>query len=505
MGRSRSNLTRIATAFAALALAAAPVFATRAQDEGPGGVSAPPAPATPRSVKFPQPVEKTLANGLRVIAVERQGMPLVTAELAFRSGAETDPADLAGLADFTASLLTKGTKKRSAPEIAEAMEALGGSLNASAGWDVSNVNTTVMSSKIEPALEILADVVRNPTFQEEEIERYRTQATDDLNVALSRPGSLARFVAARVVYGDAPYGHTSGGTPESLARIKRDDIVKMHATYFRPDNAIFVIGGDIAPDQAFKVADKLFGDWAKPSSAIPATAPLPSDFAAKAKSRVLVIDKPDAGQAAVLLVRPGIRRSDPQYYPGIVANGVLGGGYSARLNYEIRIKRGLSYGAGSGLDARRDVGLFVASTQTKNESGAEVAGLLVSELRRLGSEDVPAVELTPRQATLTGNFARNLETTGGLVGQIATFAAQGLPLDTVNDYIASVQKVSAADVKSFADKRLSSASSSLVIVGDASKFLDALKKEFPSVEVIPVDDLDLNTAALRKPAAAAKK
>ncbi len=489
-----------AATLAAIAFSLAPASARpfTQQADGPGGLTAPPPPAAPRSVRFPKPVEKTLKNGLRVVVVERKGTPLVSAELLIRSGGETDPANLAGLADVTGELLTKGTAKRSAPQIAQEMEALGGSIESGAGWDNSSVDVTVMSTKIEPALDILADVVRNPSFKDDELERYRGQALDDLTVSLGQPGFVARNVAARVVYGDAPYGHPLSGTPESLPRITRDDIVRMHQTYYRPDNAIFVIGGDIATEAAFKLAERLFGDWAKPASAIPTTPALAKDFDTSAKPRVVVVDKPDAGQAAVVLVRPSIRRSDPDYFSGIVANGVLGGGYSARLNLEIRIKRGLSYGARSGLDVRRDVGAFSASTQTKNESGAEVASLLLGELKRLGGEAIPGEELTPRQSTLTGNFARNLETTNGLVGQVAVFALYGLDLDTANTYIDAVQKVTAADAQAFAAKRLAVGSASIVIVGNASAFLDALKKQFPNVEVIPVADLDLNSASLKK-------
>lgn len=484
---------------AALALAVGP-FAARAQkDPGPGGLSSPPQAGPPRSVKFPEPREKTLPNGLRVIAIERKGLPLVTAELAIASGAETDPPLLAGLADFTAALLTKGTKTRTAPEIAAAIEALGGSLDATADWDMSAVSTTVMASKLDRAAEILADVVRRPTFAAEEVERYRSQALDDLDVELSRPGSVARFVAARLLYGDAPYGHPAEGTPESLARVARADVAAMHAAHYRPANAVFLVGGDISAEAVFELAERRFGDWTNPATALPRTPRLPVDFAAATEGRVLVVDKPDAGQAAVVLVRPGIRRTDPQYYPGLVANSVLGGGYSARLNYEIRIKRGLSYGASSRLDARRDVGPFLASTQTRNDAGAEVAGLLLQELERLGQADVAAAELGPRQAALTGNFARRLETTRGLVAEIAGFAVHGLPLDTANAFIPGVQGVSAADVKAFARSRLDPRGASLVLVGDAGKFLAPLEKAFSTVDVIRAADLDLDSATLRKP------
>lgn len=486
---------RSAAACAALAVLAS---SSSVLAQGPGGLTAPPAPAAPRSVQFPQPVERTLPNGLRVIVVTRAGIPVVAAQLSIRSGGEVDPKDMSGVADFTASLLTKGTQKRTAPQIAEAMEALGGSIGSAAAWDSSSVSVAVMSAQASQAMAIMADVVRNPVFADEEIERYRTQVLDDLSVNLSQPGTMARFVASRVVFGDGPYGHPLSGTPETVARIKRDDVVRVHQTYYRPDNAILVIGGDIKPNVAFRVAAQLFGDWKRPKTALPAVNDAAAPVSAGKAGRVVVIDKPDAGQTAVTLVRPGIRRADPEYFTGIVANTVLGGGYSARLNQEVRIKRGLSYGAGSNLAARRSIGPFSASTQTKNESGAEVASLLLSELRRLAATPVPVEEMTPRKATLSGNFARALETTAGLVGQISDFALLGVSLNSANVYVASVGKVSGAEVAKFAGSRLAADGASLVLVGNASKFLDALKKDFPNVEVIPEAELDLNSASLRK-------
>ena len=359
------------TIFVALSLCA---LSVAAQEPG----ATPPPPATPRSPQIPRPVERTLANGLRVIVVERKNMPLVSAALYIKNGGEIDPPQLSGVADMTASLLTKGTDRHSAPEIAEAIEALGGALDSGAGWDRSTASVGVMSTRFAPALSILAEVVRRPTFKDEEIERLRQQYLDDLQVALGDPGQLARYVTQRVVFGDAPYGHPLSGTPESIARIKRADIVKLHATYYRPDNAILVIGGDITPAAAFQLATRNFGNWLKPRTPLlPAPASKLDALGAKpANARVIVIDKPDAGQAAVFVARTGLRRTDPDYFRGIVANSVLNG-YSGRLNQEIRIKRGLSYGAGSSLDVRRDVGPFSASAQTKNESGAVVADLLL--------------------------------------------------------------------------------------------------------------------------------
>ncbi|HEX8889829.1 MAG TPA: pitrilysin family protein [Pyrinomonadaceae bacterium] len=475
-----------------LSFAATPTFAQQ---------ETPPPPAAPRSPVLPVPVEKVMTNGLRVIVVERTtakgGMPLVSAQLFIKNGGEVDPSNLSGLANLTAALLTEGTATRTAPQIAQAIEALGGSLDARARWDASSVNLTIMSSKLTPALAILADVVRHPAFKDEEIERQRQQLLDQLSVALRQPGALANAVASRVLFGETPYGHLLTGTPETIKRITRDDIVKFHATYYRPDNAVLVIGGDIKAADAFKLAEKLFGDWQKTPGMIPTVNTSAREAITKFKPRVLVIDKPDAGQAAVLLVRPGLPRKDPDYFRAVVTNAVLSG-FSGRLNQEIRIKRGLSYGARSVLETRRDIGPFIASAQTKNQTGAEVASLLMSELKRLSDEPVNDTELTPRKATLIGGFGSSLETNAGLVGQVAALALNNLNLDEINHYIANVQGVTAGDIQKFAGARLGTDASSIVIVGNASAFLDSLRKQFPNVEVIREADLDLNSPTLRK-------
>jgi zinc protease len=458
----------------------------------------PPPPAAPRSPTVPKPVERTLKNGLRVIVVENHATPLVAAQLTIKNGGEVDPASLSGVADITSSLLTKGTKTRTAPQIAQEIEALGGQLNSNAGWDASRASVNVISSKTEPAMTILADVVRNPVFQDEEIERLRQQYLDNLSVGMNSPGTLASWVASRVVFGDNAYGHPVSGTPESIARIKREDITSLHATYYRPDNAMLVIGGDIKADDAFKLAERLFGDWAKPSTPLPASS-AKSMTASSGKQRIVVVDMPGAGQAAVVFARRGIARTDPDYFSGIVANSILSG-YSGRLNQEIRIKRGLSYGARSSLDVRRDVGPFVASAQTKNQSGAEVASLLVGELTRLSSESVSATELTPRKAVLIGGFGRSLETTEGMVAQIASLALYGLDLAEINNYINNVQAVTPAGIQKFAGARLGVSDANIIIVGDAKDFIEPLRKQFPNVEVIKRDELDLNNGTLHKAA-----
>ncbi|MDT5158413.1 MAG: zinc protease [Acidobacteriota bacterium] len=501
---------RLAALVCVVLLASAGVLAAsdaRAQTAGaPVPQETPPPPAAPRSVNVPKPVERTLKNGLRVIVIENHNTPLVGAQLMVKNGGEVDPASLSGVADMTAELLTKGTKTRTAPQIAQEIEALGGVISTGASWDAAHATVNVISSKTEPAMSILADVVRNPVFNDEEIERLRQQYLDSLSVGMNSPGTLASWVASRVVFGDTPYGHPVSGTTESLQRIKREDVAALHSMYYRPDNAILVIGGDIKAADAFALTEKLFGDWAKPSTALPSAQSKASDATAAGKGdqRVVVVDMPGAGQAAVLFARRGIARTDPDFYTGLVANSVLSG-YSGRLNQEIRIKRGLSYGARSSLDTRREIGPYVASAQTKNESGAEVASLLLTELTRLSNEAVTETELTPRKAVLIGGFGRSLETTEGLVGQIASLALYGLSLDEINHYITSVQSVTPAQIQKFAGSRLGVKDASIIIVGDAKNFIEPLRKQFPNVEIIKRDELDLNTGTLHKAAGGAAK
>ena len=464
-------------------LAALPLFAQQVT---------PPAPSAPRDPKLPVPVEKTLDNGLRVIVVPKHDIPLVAARLMIKAGGATDPRDKAGLAELTATVLTKGTKTKSAEQIARGVEALGATLVPGASWDSTDVDLSVMSSNLPKAMEYVGDVVRNATFAKDEFEREQAQTIDALQVDLRQPRSVAGAVASRLIYGEAPYGATLSGTPASVAKIKREDLSAFHKRWYVPQNAVLVIAGDIKADAAFTLAQNVFGTWARGTGdyARIATTPKPGE------PRVVVIDMPEAGQAAVVVGRQGINRRDPAYMNALVLNSILGGGYSSRLNQEIRIKRGLSYGAGSSFEPRMDVGPFTARTETKHESAAEVVGIMTGELSRLSASDVPETELTPRKAALIGGFAQSLETTSGLVNRISALALHGLPLSEINRYISGVQAVTAEQVRKFASSNVAD-DLNVVVVGDAQKFIEPLRKQYGEVEVIKFEELDLNSATLR--------
>ncbi|MDB5687301.1 MAG: peptidase [Rhizorhabdus sp.] len=454
---------------------------------------APPAAGAPIAAAVPAPSEVTLANGLRVIVVEKHDLPLLTVSLVAPGGGAADPADRAGLGSFAAGLLTKGTKTRSATRIAAEIEALGGSIDSDADWDGASIDITVKADQAKPALAILADVARNPAFAPEEIERARAQTIDDVSVTLKDPAKLAGLVASRAVFGTAPYGHVLSGTPASLKAIGAADIAAAYRATWRPDQAALVLVGDITPAVTKALAEANFDDWKAPAAS-PASVATPASYPVP---RVIVVDMPDAGQAGVVIARPGITRRDPLFYPASVANTILGGGYSSRLNQEIRIKRGLAYGAGSALTARRLPGSVSARTQTKNPSAAEAVSIMIAEMKRLGDRPVAASELETRKAVLIGNFGRATETTDDIADMLGDYVVQNVPLSELARFTPSVAAVDPDAVQAAAAKLLDPGQASIVVVGDAKLFVDALREAYPKLELIPVAALKLDKVGLR--------
>jgi zinc protease len=452
----------------------------------------PPAPGAAVSAKLPASKERTLANGLRVIVASKRDVPLISAELRVLSGASGDPTSKGGLASLAADVLTKGTKTRSATEIARQIESLGASLSASAGADSSGVSLESRADRISDAMTVMADVVRNPAFAPAEVERQRQQTLDGLQVALRQPGTVARYAMSRLLFGLGPYGSVS--SPVSVAAIKPEDLAAFHATHWRPDNALLVITGDISEADGFKLAETQFGDWPQPKN--PTGTDPDATMAAKG-TKAIVIDLPKSGQAAVSFGMRGISRSDDDYFPAVVVNSLLGGGYSSRLNQEIRIKRGLSYGAGSSLSARVAPGPIVAIAQTRNDAAVQVVDLMALELQRLGQAPATAAELGARQANLIGSFGREVETASGLSDELAELAAFGLPLSKLSTYVADVSAVTPDQAKAAAARLYNPKNANLVVVGDGAVFFNALKKKRPDLQRIPIDKLNLDSATLQ--------
>ena len=466
-----------------------------------------PKPGPAPNVSLPAVKETSLKNGLRVAVVEKRNVPIVTVQLLFPIGADAELMEEAGLANLTASMLTKGTKTRSATQIAEEIEFLGGAINSGAGWNNSAITVSVTSDKLDQAMAILADVALNPTFPQDELDLLKTQEIDGLTYNLTQPGFLSNYVAS--VYSLAE--HPAGGTLASLNAIGRAQVESFYKRYFIPRDTVLIFAGDITAERANQYANKLFGTWKGDFERreiivqLDEAPPTPEDTSKNKEllGRILVVDLPNSGQASVSYVKavPQGRvaadekgGANSQYYHASLLNSLLGGGYSSRLNQEIRIKRGLSYGAGSSFGWRYHDANFSTRTQTKNESAPEVAEIVLAEIKRLATEEsIAATELDPRKSVLTGGFARSIETTGGLVNALADLYTFGIPASEMNSYMQKVEAVSDKQIHAFAGKELFGGD--LIIVGDYSVFKDDLAKRFPNAKptVISAAQLDITT------------
>lgn len=457
---------------------------------------APPAPGPVPAVERAPLIQTTLGNGIKLVTTQTGDIPLATMTVVLPGGTSADPAGKAGLAEMTAGLVDKGTAMRSAEQIAQTLESLGATLSASAGADGTLVSLTAPADNLMAAGEVMSDVIRNAAFPQSELDRERKRAIDGLQVDMKDPGSLAGIIASPVMYGSAAYGGAT--TAESLTRLTQDDLASFRSTWWHPAAAQIVVSGGIAPERAKEVAGALFGDW---QSDRPAPTPIADPSGPAPTPRILVIDMPEAGQAAVLAGVRAISRSDADYYPLMLANTVLGSGSNGRLFEEVRTKRALSYGSYSSFGARAGQALLTANAQTKNETADEVAEVILEQFELLGTAPLEEDALQKRRLFLGGSYARALETSSGFNGIVAGLLQQGIAPEEAAMLAERLQAVSPEAALEVSRRIVRPENASLIIVGNAAEFLDDLRENHPDVEVIPVSELDLNSPTLRKPAA----
>lgn len=461
------------------------------------GVDEPPVPGQPRPLVLPAFEETTLANGVRVIVAPRHELPLVSVVLHLRPGNAADPAGREGLTSLTAQLRAKGASRGGravgATELARQAEALGGTLNVGSSWGGQSVDMTVATSKLDAATALVVDVARRPLLAADELERLRTQVADSLKFPLSDPMALAGMVAKRSAWGSSAYGGTT--TPASLARITLADVQGLQQRLARPDQATLVMAGDVTLAQARALAERLLGDWQTPhDAALAARAEPPSP---QLPATVLV-NLPGAGQSGVVVSAESVPVDAPDRRVAQVATAVLGGGYSARLSTEIRIRRGLSYGAYASADQQRPGGFVFASAQTKNPSAAEVVKLMREAMLQLGREAPPADELAARQASLVGGFSRHIETTAGLAATVLGEVERNRPLSGLREVAPAIQAVTAEQVRDFAQRHWRDASVRAVVVGDLTAAGESLQALDPQALRLEAPALDLSSPTLGK-------
>jgi zinc protease len=471
------------------------VSASSAQSSWPS--ERPPRPLQAREVKFPPYEIRTLTNGLQVIVVLHHEQPAVSVRLIVRAGGALDPQDKPGVASLAATLLDQGTTTRTAQEIANAVDSVGGALGTGAGTDLSYINAVFMKDSFETALMLIADLARNPAYRPEEIERQRQQILSALQVSYDDPDYVASTVFDRLVYGFHPYGKPDSGTPESIAKITRDDLAAFHRAYFAPNNAILAIVGDLTADEAFAAAGRTFGDWPR-NDAIQVLAPVDPPPPTR---RVVVVDRPGAVQTEIRVGHLALPRKHPDYTAMDLASKILGGEGSNRLHRVLRSERGLTYGASAEFETLKFAGDLVAETDTRSEATGQVLRLIVDEFWKVQRDRVGTGELRGAQDYLAGSFPLTIETPSAIALQVLNAVFFGLDLHELETFRERVNAVTPDDIQRVARAYLRPDRLSIVLVGDASKFVSQLPAAgFPQFERVPISELDLTTANFRRQA-----
>jgi zinc protease len=466
-----------------------------AQDPAPGWPSErPPRPLQAREVKFPPYQIRTLANGLRVVAVSQHEQPAITMRLLVAAGAVQDPEGKAGLAGLVSKLLDQGSTSRSAQQVADQIDSIGGALGTGSGSDLSFANAVVMKDSFGPALELLVDVVRNPAFSPDEIDRQKEQAISSLQVSANDPDYVASVLFGRLVYGFHPYGLPGSGTAESLGAITRDDLVAFHRRFFVPNNMILGIVGDATSDEAFAAAERVFGTWSRGELpvAVRTEPPMPT-------RRIVVVDKPDAVQTEIRVGQLAIPRKHPDYLAFDLAVKILGGEGANRLHRVLRSERGLTYGAEAETDAMKQAGDYVAETDTRTETTGEALRLMLDEFGKIQRQRPFERELADAQAYLAGSFPLTIETPNQIATQVLNSVFYELPLEEIGTFRERVQAITPDEILRVSQRYIRPERLSIVLVGNARALVNQLREVgLTEFEVIPIEQLDLMSGTLKR-------
>ncbi len=405
-----------------------------------------------------------MPNGLTVLVAERHNLPIVTFSLLIKASPFDEDEDKAGLASLTAELLTEGTKKRKAGDISEEIEFIGASLDSSANSDFTSITLSVLKKDLEKGFDILSDILLHPTFPEEEINRKKAMIKGNLKQFEEDPSFVADRAFRRAVYGNHPYGRLVTGTENTIDRIKREDLIEFHSTYYRPNNTILSVAGDVTENEVKELFDRYLHQWHH--SKIPDKK---STRDVKSKERVILIDK-DLTQANIIIGHKGLKREDPDYYTVSVMNYILGGGgFSSRLMQRVRDEMGLAYDIHSLFDARKEGGFFYVKVQTKNDSASKVIEEILEAFKRIRAEAVSDQEIEDAKAYLTGSFPRRLDTNRKIADLLVAMEFYNLGLDYINKYPELIKSITKDDIIKVAKKYINLEDLVFVVVAKQSE------------------------------------
>jgi zinc protease len=454
----------------------------------------PPAVPPPKPITLPEPVVRQLSNGLKVMVIERHSLPILDLHLVVKAGAEADPQDLPGTAQMVAALLSQGTERRSAQQIAETIDSVGGTIETEAGWDNSFASLTVTSDRAEFAFDLLADIVLRPAFKAAEIERKRKQTLSALEISNGDPAYLADTTFTRMVNLGTPYGHPPDGTLDAVRRLTPADLRNFYAHNYRPSNTILAVIGDISPEESVRLAEKVFGEWAAGATG---ERELTSRPAARAK-QVIVVDKPDAVQTEIRIGNLAIQRDSPDYDALTIANQILGGPAANRLFRALRSREGLTYGASSDLVAHRTLGSWEAKTSTRTSETIKTAQVMLDQMKQLRDHPISEQELETAKSYMIGHQALEFESAESVATQFLELMVYNLPIDTWGRFPERIRRFTNQEVWERTRQYLDPDRALILLVGNAAAFKKDLKKLGPA-RLIPLRSLDFASESLEKP------
>ncbi len=455
----------LARAFAVIALTTS-MLAAQNLDRTKAPAS-PPIPA----FKLPPVYETKLPNGLSVVLVEDARFPLVTARLNFQAGLKFDPKDMPGLAEAVASLLNEGTKTRTARQISEDSDALGGSLGASAGPDALTVTGSALAENLAKLLVLMADISIHATFPQNEVNLHKQNRLQSLQAERSQPAFLAEEKILQVVYGSSSYAHI-GPTAESIQKLDAKALATYRDTYLVPNNATLLLLGKLpARAELMQTIAQQFGAW--PRKDIPAAPKM--DLPAP-RRQIVLVDRPGSVQADIHVGRLGPTRVTSEYFPLTVGNNILGGGTNSRMFKDIRERDGYAYDAHSEYGTNRDAALISAVTEVRNEVIEPALQAVLAEMDKMATTPVPTDELSNVKNYMAGLYLLRLETQDGLASQLNNMKTLGLPNDYLETYTTRVRSVEPDQILAAAKKYLAPGQAAVIVVGDAAKIGEALKK-----------------------------
>lgn len=437
----------------------------------------PPTPGPAPALTLPAPERRSLPNGLEVVYVQHGELPLVHATLLLPAGSVEDPAELPGLASFTAAMLDEGAGGRDALELAAALELIGASLGTGAGLESASVEMAVLRARLPEALRLMADVAVRPDFPEEDLRRLRDQRITALASARDESGAIASNAFAALVYGeDHPYGRLA--TTQATAAMDRAALTAFHQARYRPAASTLILVGDVDAAELHPLVEQAFGAWA---GRAPENVQV-ADAASPESTRIYLIDKPGAAQSEIRVGHPALRRDHPDYFPVLVLNTILGGSFTSRLNTNLRETHGYSYGAGSSFAMRLGQGPFLASSAVFTAKTDSAVVEFFHELRRIREEPVTSAEVERAKQYVALGLPRRFETVGGVAGQLAELELHGLSMDFYNGYVDAVMAVTAEEVQRVAREHLRPDQAVVVVVGDRSE-VEAGLRALPLGEV----------------------